>query len=83
MDKLREAELMRKIQELEFTCCDLFLYCDTHPCDEEALRALAEYSDALRKYKAVYDAQEAPLQNFGYSALDNCWVDAAPWPWER
>lgn len=75
--------LLLALQEVEFVCCDLRLYCDTHPEDKDALEKYNAYSRKLRELKSHYDAEIGPLMNFGYSTSDKSWLNATPWPWEH
>ncbi len=74
--------LMTALQEVEFTCVDLQLYCDTHPDDKDARDKFNHYSRKLRELKTCFDRECGPLQNFGYSTSDKSWVYSTPWPWE-
>ena len=80
----KQAEMLLKIQEMEFVAIELNLYLDTHPCDEEALNDFNCAVDSSRKLVRKYEAQFGPLYNFGIS--QNCeaswqWINS-PWPWE-
>lgn len=80
----KQAEMLAKIQEMEFIAIELNLYLDTHPCDTEALNDFNCAVDSLKKLVRKYEAQYGPLYNFGVS--QNChdswlWINS-PWPWE-
>ena len=61
---------------------DIILYLDTHPCDQEALKAYRTYKHMYEEAKIHYEKQYGPLTA---SANDNEnyfeWVNS-PWPWE-
>lgn len=80
----KQADMLAKIQEMEFIAIELNLYLDTHPCDDEALNdfncAVESSRKLVRKYEAVY----GPLYNFGISPNSDDswqWINS-PWPWE-
>jgi len=80
----RQAEMLVKIQEMEFIAIELNLYLDTHPCDREAINDYNCAVEESRKLAQKYEAEFGPLYNFGLSA--NCedswqWINS-PWPWE-
>jgi spore coat protein JB len=77
-----QLEILNSLQAYEFTAFDLNLYLDTHPND---LRALTDYSNAMRETKHLMNAYNrcyGPLM-----AEDNVdqtswrWVED-PWPWD-
>ena len=43
------AKLLKEIQEVGFTMDDLLLYLDTHPLDQDALKAFAQARE--RRYQ--------------------------------
>ncbi len=82
MDPTRE-NLLKEIMSSDFTCIDLNLYLDTHPCDQ---RALMLYNTNVQKSKMLrekYERMYGPLTplslNYGNSWR---WVES-PWPWEK
>lgn len=81
MDARQEALLM-KISEYEFVCVELNEYLDTHPRDMDARADFVCYAKALGDLIAAYEAEYAPLLNFGHSATAvGCWV-CSKWPWQ-
>ena len=79
----RANELMKMIQECEFYFIDLQLFLDTQPDNQKARAEFIKHSRHLRELKAKYDAEVAPLHNFGYSSIETgSWVYTTPWPWE-
>lgn len=80
----RQADMLSKIQEIEFIAIELNLYLDTHPCDAEALNDFNCAVESARKLVRKYESEYGPLYNFGIS--QNCedewqWIQN-PWPWE-
>ncbi|NPV70213.1 MAG: spore coat protein CotJB [Firmicutes bacterium] len=77
-------EMLRRIQELEFTAIDLNLYLDTHPGDEKALCDYHEVTHALHMLHMEYDRRYGPLMAAGHGhdrQFPWRWIED-PWPWE-
>ncbi|MGE5551294.1 MAG: spore coat protein CotJB [Bacteroidota bacterium] len=78
-----QLALLKEIQAVEFTCVDLNLYLDTHPCDE---RALADYNANVQQLaclKNEYTQRYGPLMHFGQEPVCGQWSwICEPWPWE-
>ncbi len=83
MEEMTKKDLMKKIQELEFTSLDLNLYLDTHPENMEALMEYNKCANQIAQLKRMYEMKYGPLMNFGFSPSQYPWkwVDE-PWPWE-
>ncbi|HBM75377.1 MAG TPA: spore coat protein CotJB [Clostridiaceae bacterium] len=83
MGNLKCDELLRKIQELEFTAVDLNLFLDNHPTSQPALSDYNTITEELRRLKKIYETNFGPLTNFGFapSQYPWRWVNE-PWPWE-
>lgn len=80
----KQAEMLSKVQEMEFIAIELNLYLDTHPCDTEALNDFNRAVDSARKLVRKYESVYGPLYNFGISANSESewkWINS-PWPWE-
>lgn len=80
----KRKNLLRKIQELEFTALDLNLYMDTHPTEQKPLERFNKMACELSKLKKEYDECYGPLLNFGFSENKGNywrWVQD-PWPWD-
>ena len=58
MDRM---QLMKKIGEASFLVYDLTLYLDTHPTDQEALKAFSEASKKRRELMEIRADQFEPL----------------------
>jgi spore coat protein JB len=82
-EMLNKKDLLKKIQEVEFTVLDLNLYLDTHSKNERALMDYNMYSQELMKLKKNYEKHYGPLTNFGYAPSQYPWQWInEPWPWE-
>lgn len=78
-----QLALLKEIQALEFTCIDLNLYLDTHPCDERALADYNANTQQLTCLKSEYTQRYGPLTNFGLEPVGGQWSwICEPWPWE-
>ncbi|MGE5528868.1 MAG: spore coat protein CotJB [Patescibacteria group bacterium] len=78
-----QLAMLEEIQALEFTCIDLNLFLDTHPCEQ---CALADYNAAAQRLsclKAAYAQKYGPLTHFGLETTGYPWTwICSPWPWE-
>ena len=61
---------------------DIILYLDTHPCDQDALKAYHSYKHMYDEAVVNYEKQFGPL-TAGSNQNENYfdWVNS-PWPWE-
>lgn len=84
LDSMGRAELLRRVQSNSFAMRDLMLYLDTHPTDEEALRAYLAHKDAYQEYADAYAARFGALTQMQIGAEDGwtAWSNT-PWPWEK
>ena len=64
----------------DFAAHETRLYLDTHPCDEAAMNAMAEYSAQAAKLRAEYERCYGPLTAVPGKTEAGCWVED-PWPW--
>lgn len=75
------AALMKEVQIAQFSLIETNLYLDTHPCDEDAMKALDYYAEKLS------DAMEKYEEQFGSLTAGSCigtpfdWIKE-PFPWE-
>nr|WP_093210335.1 spore coat protein CotJB [Sediminibacillus albus] len=76
-------QLLEQIQAVDFVLCELTLYLDTHPSDNEAIQQFNYHSKQSRQLKRQYEEQYGPLMQYGmsYSSYPWNWKDA-PWPWQ-
>ncbi len=79
--KERNVSLMRDVQIAHFSLIETVLYLDTHPCDEEALKALEYYSDKLALAMAKYEEECGALHADSLTDKPFDWVKT-PFPWE-
>lgn len=67
MDRM---QLMKEIGEASFTVNDLTLYLDTHPTDQEALKAFSEASKKRRELMEICADPVEPLTHgFWYARI--------------
>ena len=78
---MKENELMRAVQLAQFSVIETNLYLDTHPCDTEALSALAYYSEKLINAIEKYEEECGPLYATSDDSAPYAWVKT-PFPWE-
>lgn len=55
------AKLLKEIQEVGFTMDDLLLYLDTHPLDQDALKAFAQARKRRYQLTREYSGRFEPL----------------------
>ena len=80
-----EAELLKKIAEINFAITDLNLFLDTHPSNSEALELFKQLSATYGSLVFDYEKKFGPLtarssNNPNYFS----WVsDEYKWPWQK
>ena len=75
-------QLMRKIQQLDFTLVDVGMYLSGHPKDQAALQFFKRQQQAYQKAVQDYTAKYGPL-TFKDGMYDDRWTwIEGPWPWE-
>ena len=79
-----QCEMMKKIQELDFSIVDLNLFLDTHPNCSEALDLFTKLSATSKSLKNDYQAKYGPLYvTKSKNSTPFEWVNACyKWPWE-
>ncbi|MCG8400231.1 MAG: spore coat protein CotJB [Firmicutes bacterium] len=84
MDTRHQAQMLLRIQQLEFVTLELNLYLDTHPEDQQALTMFNQKHQELIQHVRNYEQTYGPLLNYGFSpAVHNYWQWVeSPWPWE-
>ncbi len=80
-----EAELLKKIAEINFAITDLNLFLDTHPSNSEALELFKQLSATYGSLVFDYEKKFGPLTA---SSSNNpnyfSWVsDEYKWPWQK
>ncbi|SHH32070.1 spore coat protein CotJB [Tepidibacter thalassicus] len=80
---MKQEELLRKIQEVDFACLELNLYLDNNPNNQNALKDYNALANESMKLKKIYEMNFGPLTNFGSSLSQYpfAWINE-PWPWE-
>ena len=77
-----KEDLMSIITQSSFALDDIKLYLDTHPCDEEALKAYKDYREIRKVAWDEYTRNYGPLSAYDVDATNYwSWVNS-PWPWE-
>ncbi len=78
--EMTKCEMLKKIQEYNFSSIELALYLDTHPTDQKALCLHKEYAKKLKDLKDKYQKVYGPLTI--YCPCNKWrWLEE-PWPWE-
>jgi spore coat protein JB len=78
-----QINLLKRIQELQFTAIELTLYLDTHPDEKEPLMEYNRISQQFNNLKRTYEDRYGPLMVFGQSPSQYPWQWVnSPWPWE-
>lgn len=78
----RQHAMLNDIQKLQFAALDIALFLDTHPNDPVALYRHHAYTEQLKQYREIYEAQYGPLTIFGMETGDTWRYINGPWPWE-
>lgn len=79
----QREEMLLKVQRLGFMTDDLRLFLNTHPCSQEALRALQYYLQREQAARAEYEKAWGPLTLEALACRNEYdWIDH-PWPWEK
>ncbi len=73
--------LLKEVQMAQFAVVETNLYLDTHPCDEEAMKALEYYSEKLAVAIANYESECGSLYASSAEGTPFDWVKT-PFPWE-
>ncbi len=77
---MTKAEMMRKIQALDFAKCELALFLDTHPDSRAALAEFHKLCDELYSLRTEYENNYGAI-SWGGARTDSWnWIDK-PWPW--
>jgi spore coat protein JB len=76
-----KRDLLRKIQECNFSVVECALYLDTHPDDKKAIGMHREYCKELKELNDKYQKLYGPL-SINYPSDKWRWLEG-PWPWER
>lgn len=78
-----QAELLTRIDALEFSMLDLTLYLDLYPDDKNAIGLYNTYLNKYKEYKKVYQEKYAPICSTSMPSNPNKWIwSETPSPWE-
>ena len=76
-------ELLRKVQQLNFTMIELGLYLNNQPDCSEALNLYDKVQLMYREAKSEYEECYGPLTYDGVDTQKDGWSwIKKPWPWE-
>lgn len=81
---MNQQEMLTKLMELDFISLDLGLYLNTHPNNEEAIKAYNECIVAASALRERYESAYGALCSFRSMCEDETqwnWKNN-PWPWE-
>lgn len=77
------TQLLHQIMALTFTQNDLVLFLDTHPDNQNALRAYHQVTPQLAELREFYQANYGPLTVSEVTCRNEWnWIHS-PWPWEN
>ncbi|GMA56360.1 spore coat protein JB [Alicyclobacillus sacchari] len=77
-------QYLHELQSIDFVLCELTLYLDTHPDDEQALAQFTQFQKRKHNLMTQFEAAFGPLYEFGVSPISgNKWTwSQTPWPWQ-
>ncbi|WP_067619769.1 spore coat protein CotJB [Alicyclobacillus acidiphilus] len=77
-------QYLQELQAVDFVLCELTLYLDTHPDDQQALAQFGQYQKRKHNLMAQFESAFGPLHEFGVSPISgNTWTwSQTPWPWQ-
>lgn len=78
---MKENMLMKDVQIAQFSLIEANLYLDTHPYDQEAVKALEYYASKLASAISKYEEECGPLYASSSTEAPFEWVKK-PFPWE-
>lgn len=79
---VNREELMKRIQEVQFTMIDLMLYLDTHPCDSFAVERYNMAAEELHDLQMLYSEKFGPIM-WGSINEGDTWLWAEEdFPWD-
>jgi spore coat protein JB len=75
--------LLRRLSGAQFAMWETHMFLDTHPHDENALKALNKYKEKYEKVLHEYEKKYGPIMsNNTFEQQTYTWIKD-PWPWER
>lgn len=75
-------QLLHAVDTASFAAIDTALFLDTHPDDQDALKAFRQYEDARRSAMNAYSEQYGPLTMDTASPCNHWYWATETWPWE-
>ena len=81
---LNDKEMMlRRLSSVHFALVELNLFLDTHPKNQEALKAFKIYKEKFLALLTDYQARFGPITaKDGADNAEWAWIKG-PWPWEN
>ena len=80
--QMSKDQLLDFINTVGFTAFDTWLFLDTHPTDQEAMRYFRHYKELQRTASRVYAEKYGPLTMGDAVSSDRFLWSDEPWPWE-
>ena len=79
-----QADILTKIDSLEFALVDLNLYLDVHPDNRSAIELYTKYREEKERLVNEYESIYGPLSlsSEALSVVPWSW-DNMPWPWDN
>ncbi|WP_442601498.1 spore coat protein CotJB [Paenibacillus sp. KN14-4R] len=75
--------MLKDLQAVDFVITELTLYLDTHPCDQQAIDQIRQFSQNRMELARRFEAEFGPLNPFGQRAGYESWQwIEPPWPWQ-
>ena len=78
-----QAEILTKINALEFSAHDLNLYLDNFPNDNQMINYSNELNEELKTLKTQYEKNYGPLLVNNINEKNTWQWNKKPWPWEN
>lgn len=79
---MKNADLLRRVQELAFAMDEAELFLDTHPQNAAALDYFQRRRDEWERAVEAYEGTVGPLTSNAVQGDRWTWIDG-PWPWQR
>lgn len=73
----------RKMMMYSFVLDDLILYLDSHPNDQQAMRAFRRYQDMYKKALAEYEAMYGPIEAKNAPESSDWVWSTTNFPWDN
>lgn len=81
-DRNNRAEMLRRVQQMNFVMIDVGLFLNNQPENRAALELFGKYQALYAKAKREFEDLFGPLNYEGIRASDGWTWLQEPWPWE-